>query len=395
MGHQAHLVSPGAIARCGARFESANHWQYTVSYASARSEEFDLLLDLFHEFAVPSYVGRSEACVYADTLDEIELADRLGFHGVWIVEHHFMRGYSHASKPELILAALARRTAQLRLGLGVVPLPYHHPVHVAERIATLDLLCNGRLEVGIGRGFSPNEYAAFGVRMADSRSLVDESLAILRHCASDEPFSFAGRHFALDRVDVVPRTVQRPHPPLWTAAVSPDTFEWAAERGLGVLAGPFKPWFMIAADIRRYRDAWSRPEPMRIGMTVGMLCLRDGPLARRLAAPAFRWFYDALLRVTAPVLEDLLPSYEQFHDLGRFRRLLRAGARPRLLDLAGLTVTGTPAECLARIRRYRDAGVTHLLCSIGAGALPTEIVRESLECIAADVLPALTAPAGA
>jgi alkanesulfonate monooxygenase SsuD/methylene tetrahydromethanopterin reductase-like flavin-dependent oxidoreductase (luciferase family) len=345
---------------------------------------------------VPSHVGRSEAATYADTIDEIELADRLGFHGVWIVEHHFMRGYSHSSKPELILAALARRTSRLRLGLGVVPLPYHHPVHVAERIATLDLLCGGRLEVGIGRGFSPDEYAAFGVQMADSRSLVDESLDILRGCAaSDGPVGFSGRHFSLAGLDIVPRAVQQPHPPLWTAAVSPDTFEWAAQQRLGVLAGPFKPWFMVAADIRRYLKAWSQPEPPRVGMTVGMLCLRDGERARRLAAPAFRWFYEALLDVTGPVLERLLPSYEQFHDLGRFRRLLRAGARPKLLELAGLTVTGTPAECIARIRRYRDAGVTHLLCSIGAGALPTEVVRESLECIATDVLPALAGPARA
>ena len=339
---------------------------------------------------MPAHAGRDEACVYADTLDEIELADRLGFHGVWIVEHHFMRGYSHSSKPELILAALARRTSRLRLGLGVVPLPYHHPVHVAERIATLDLLCGGRLDVGIGRGFSPGEYAAFGVRMADSRSLVDESLAILRDCAAREgPVDVSGRHFTLAGVDIVPRAVQRPYPPLWTAAVSPDTFQWAARQRLGVLAGPFKPWFMVAADIRRYLAGWSHPEAPRVGMTVGMLCLRDGARARRLAAPAFRWFYEALLNVTGPVLEQLLPSYEQFHDLGRFRRLLRAGARPKLLELAGLTVTGTPAECLARIRRYRDAGVTHLLCSIGAGALPTEIVRESLECIATEVLPAL------
>jgi alkanesulfonate monooxygenase SsuD/methylene tetrahydromethanopterin reductase-like flavin-dependent oxidoreductase (luciferase family) len=322
---------------------------------------------------------------------EIELADRLGFHGVWLVEHHFMPAYSHCSKPELFLAALSQRTSRLRLGFGVVPLPYHHPVHVAERIATLDVLCGGRVEVGIGRGFSPAEYAAFGVPMEESRTRVEESLSILRAAASGEPVTFAGRHFRLDGVAIVPRCVQRSHPPLWTAAVSPDTFDWAARAGLGVLTGPFKPWPMLAVDIRRYRAAWHHPDPPRIGMTVGMLCLRDGRRARSLAAPALRWFYGELLRVTAPVLENLFPSYEQFHDLGRFRRLLRFGARPRLLELAGLTVVGTPDECLARLERYADAGVTHLLCAVGAGALPTEVVRESLECIASDVLPALSA----
>jgi len=319
----------------------------------------------------------------------MELADRLGFHGAWIVEHHLTPGYSHASKPELVLAALAQRTSRLRLGLAVIPLPLHHPLHVAERIGTLDLLCGGRLEVGIGRGFSPAEYAIFGIDMADSRSIVEESLSILRAAAEDAPIVHHGGHFALDRVSIVPRPLQRPYPPLWTAAVSPDTFDWAAREGLGVLAGPFKPWFMVAHDLARYRAAWRGNEPMRIGMTVGMLCLRDGQRARALAAPALRWSYGELLRVTAPVLERLWPSYEHERNIGRFRRLLKLGARLPILELAGLAIVGSPAQCLQRMRQYREAGVTHLLCSIGAGALPTEIVRESLECIAAEVLPAL------
>jgi len=338
---------------------------------------------------VPPQLARGEAEVYADALAEIELADRLGFHGAWLVEHHLMPGYSHASKPELVLAALAQRTRRIRLGLGVIPLPYHHPLHVAERIATLDLLSAGRLEVGIGRGFSPGEYAAFGIDMAKSRAMVDESLAILRAASRAEPIAHRGEHFRLEQVRVVPRPVQRPYPPLWTAAVSPETYDWAAREGLGVLAGPFKPWFMVASDIRRYRDAWRHDAPPRIGMTVGMLCLRDGARARALAAPALRWSYGELLRVTTPVLERLWPSYEQLGDLGRLRKLLRLGTRLPILEIAGLAVVGTPAQCLARMQRYREAGVTHLLCSIGAGALPTQVVRESLECIASDVLPAL------
>jgi alkanesulfonate monooxygenase SsuD/methylene tetrahydromethanopterin reductase-like flavin-dependent oxidoreductase (luciferase family) len=351
-----------------------------------------LLVDLFYELSVPPHLGRGEADVYADALGEIELADRLGFHGVWIVEHHLMPGYSHASKPDLVLAALARRTRHLRLGLGVVPLPYHHPLHVAERIGTLDVLSGGRLEVGIGRGFSPAEYRAFGVDMADSRQRVEESLAILRASAANEVIDHHGPHFRLDRVRVVPRPLQAPYPPLWTAAVSPETFDWAARERLGVLAGPFKPWFMVADDIARYRGAWHGPEPMRIGMTVGMLCLRDGRRARALAAPALRWSYGELLRATTPVLERLWPSYEHERNIGRFRRLLKLGARLSVLELAGLAVVGSPDECVARIERYARAGVTHLLCSVGAGGVPTEVVRESLECIATDVLPRLARP---
>ncbi len=346
-------------------------------------------LDLFYELAVPPFLGRTEREVFEDALEELALADRLGFRGAWVVEHHFMRGYSHSSKPDLFLAAASQRTSRLRLGLGIIPLAYHHPVHVAERVATLDVLSGGRVDVGIGRGFSPLEYGTFGADMAQSRAHVEEAFAVLVKSFADGPLHHAGERFRYDGLDLVPRVVQRPHPPLWTAAVSPDSFDWAAAQGLGVLAGPFKPWFMTEQDIRRFRRAWTRPEAPRIGMTVGIVCLPDGARARALAAPAFRWFYEQLLRTTAPVLERLIPSYEHFRDLGRFRSLLRFGGHPKLLELAGMTVVGTPAECLARLARYRDAGVTHLLLAVGAGAIPSAAVRESLECIAAEVLPAL------
>jgi alkanesulfonate monooxygenase SsuD/methylene tetrahydromethanopterin reductase-like flavin-dependent oxidoreductase (luciferase family) len=344
--------------------------------------------DLFYELAMPPLLARDEPRMLEESLAEIAAADALGFNGAWLVEHHFMPGYSHSSKPELVLAACAARTRQLRLGLAIIPLPYHHPVHVAERVATLDLLSSGRLEVGVGRGFAPGEYAAFGVHMEDSRSLVAESLAILRASFGPGRVRHAGRHFRVDDLEIVPRPVQQPHPPLWTAAVSPESFDWAAREGLGVLVGPFKPWFMAEADVRRYREAWTHPEPPRIGMTVGMLCLPDGRRARALAAPALSWFYGELLRVTAPVLEQLYPSYEHYRELGRFRRLAKLGARPRFLAAAGMAIVGSPAECIDRIARFREAGVTHLLCAIGGGALPTEIVRESLECIASEVIPA-------
>lgn len=351
--------------------------------------------DLFYELAVPPFLGRTEREVFDDALAELALADRLGFRCAWVVEHHFMRGYSHSSKPDLFLAAASQRTQRLRLGLGIVPLAYHHPVHVAERVATLDVLSGGRVDVGIGRGFSPQEYETFGARMAESREHVEEAFEVLLKSFGDGPLTHAGRRFRFEGLDVLPRVVQRPHPPLWTAAVSPESFEWAAERRLGVLAGPFKPWFMTEQDIRRFRRAWTHPEPPRIGMTVGILCLRDGARARSLAARAFRWFYAELLRTTAPVLERLIPSYEHFRDLGRFRALARHGARPRLLELAGMTVAGTPAECAAKLARYRDAGVTHLLLAIGAGAVETAVVRESMTCLAEDVLPVLGADAPA
>ena len=125
--------------------------------------------DLFYEISMPPFLERTETQAYEATIQEITLADQLGFRCAWLVEHHFMRHYSHCSKPDLMLAALSQRTRNIRLGLGVVPMPLHHPVHIAERIATLDILSKGRVEVGIGRGFSPQEFQVFGKQMGDSR----------------------------------------------------------------------------------------------------------------------------------------------------------------------------------------------------------------------------------
>ncbi len=344
--------------------------------------------DLFYELSCPPHLPRGEAEVYRDALAEIELADALGYGCAWLVEHHFMPGYSHSSQPGLVLAAAAARTRRIRLGHAIIPLPLHHPVHVAEQVATLDVLSGGRLEVGVGRGFSPQEYAAFGAEMASSRAQVEQALALLRRSFAGEPVNFAGPGVRLEEASVVPRVVQRPHPPLWTAAVSPETFDWAARQSLGVLAGPFKPWFMVRHDIERYRRAWPGPGPARVGMTIGILCLEDGRRARALAEGAFAWFYGELYRATLPVLEKLYPSYEQLHELGRFRALLRLGITLGLLDTFGMAVVGTPEECVRKLGKYRAAGVTNLLLAVGAGAVDTAVVRESLELIAARVVPA-------
>ena len=349
--------------------------------------------DLFHELALPAHDARSETALYADALTEIALADELGYGCAWLVEHHFMRAYSHVSKPEILLGAAAARSSRIRLGHAIIPLPLHHPVHVAERVATLDALSGGRLEIGIGRGFSPREYETFGGNMADSRALVDEGLAVLRASFRPGPLNHRGRHYTLADIDIVPRAVQQPHPPLWTAAVSPETWDWAAAEQLGVLAGPFKPWFMVEQDLRRYLRAWTHAAAPRAGMTLGVLCLADGNRAQVLAREAFRWFYGELYKTTLPVLEKLYPGYEHLHELGRFRSLMKLGVNLGLTDFAGLTVVGTPEECVARLRKYQVAGITHILCAFGAGAIDSATVRESMTLFAREVMPAFAAAA--
>jgi alkanesulfonate monooxygenase SsuD/methylene tetrahydromethanopterin reductase-like flavin-dependent oxidoreductase (luciferase family) len=346
--------------------------------------------DLFFEAALPPWLAPSlsESALYAEIIGQIELAERLGYGCAWLTEHHFLRGYSHLSKPELLLAAAAARTQRIRLGHAIIPLPLHHPVHVAERVATLDALSGGRLEVGIGRGFSPRECAVFGADMGESRAATEECLHILRQSFARAPVTHHGARHRLDALDIVPHVVQTPHPPLWTAAVSPETFTWAAARELGVVAGPFKPWFMVKRDIARYRAAWRGAQAPRAGMTIGVLCLADGERARRIAKEAFTWFYRELFKVVLPVLEQQYAGYESLHELGRFRALIQLGVDFNLADTFGMAVAGNPGDVRAALAKYADAGVTHLLCAFGAGATEPAVTRESMELFAREVMPA-------
>ena len=348
--------------------------------------------DLFYELAVPDFTRRNEHQIFRDTLEELAIAETCGFRTAWFVEHHFMREYSHSSAPDLLLAAASQRTQTLRLGHAVVLLPYHHPLQVAERLATLDVLSGGRVEFGFGRGFSPCEYAAFGVDMEQSRERVEEALAIIRQTFNGQPVNFSGRHFRLENVEVLPRVMQKPHPPLWMAAVSPETFELAARLGVGVLVGPFKPWFMVQSDIRRYRTAWQKYQgdtgsKPRVGMTAGVLCLEDGQRARDIAKTYFIWFYRQLFKQTAPVLEQLHAGYEYYRKMGTLRFLAEKTLSLAALETLGMVVAGDPAHCRQKLESYRDAGVDHLLCAVSTGGTPSDIARESLRALAHHVIP--------
>lgn len=358
--------------------------------------------DLFYELSTPSFGGRDESQVFAETLEELAWAEQCGFETAWFVEHHFMREYSHSSAPSLFLAAASQRTSKLRLGHGIVPLPYHHPVQVAEQLATLDILCQGRLEFGFGRGFSPLEYQTFGAAMSESRSRTEESLAILRQFFSRQPIHFHGQHYQLDGLDIVPHPVQHPHPPLWTAAVSPDSFTMAAQQGIGVLAGPFKPWFMIKEDIKRYRKAWREHhgdgpalpgQNPRVGMTLGIFCLEDHKQARDLARPALLWFYNELLKQTRPVLENLYQSYEYYRRIGHLSPLFAPAANLRILETMGLVIAGDPTHCRRKLQALHKAGVDHVLCAFGAGVLDSAITRQSMQVFAEQVAPHFAEPA--
>ena len=189
---------------------------------------------LFYQLACSA--DQSPVQRYRDTLEQAVYAEALGFESIWPGEWHFVPGFSILPSPLLLLAAVAERTKSLRLGIAVIPLPLYHPVRLAEEIATLDILSNGRVEFGIGRGLDDKQLIGFGIPQAETHERLREGLEIVRKAWTEARFSYRGRFFNIEDLSVVPKPVQQPHPPIRVAANSPGTFELMGRLGYPIFA---------------------------------------------------------------------------------------------------------------------------------------------------------------
>src|SRR5579864_5250103 len=198
---------------------------------------------LFYEHQLPRpHAPDAEERLLNDALEQVELADKLGFHAVWEVEHHFLEEYSHSSAPEVFLAAASQRTKTVRLGHGIVQLPpgYNHPARVAERIATLDLISGGRVEFGTGESSSQMELGGFLIDRNLKHAQWEEALDAVTRMMVEQPFAgYQGRFISMPRRNVVPKPKQKPHPPLWVACSRRETIRTAARKGIGALSFSF------------------------------------------------------------------------------------------------------------------------------------------------------------
>ncbi|BFO16868.1 hypothetical protein SHKM778_32560 [Streptomyces sp. KM77-8] len=197
---------------------------------------------IYHHQLPRPWQQDSEERLFNEALEQIELADRLGLDYAWATEHHFLEEYSHSGAPEVFLGAAAARTRDIRLAHGIVQLPsaVNHPVRVAERLATLDLISGGRVDFGSGAGSSQMELAAFGVERATKKEEWAESLEVVTRLLSEAPFTgHKGRFTELPPRNLLPKPKQTPHPPLWMACSARTTIEDAARAGLGALSFSF------------------------------------------------------------------------------------------------------------------------------------------------------------
>jgi alkanesulfonate monooxygenase SsuD/methylene tetrahydromethanopterin reductase-like flavin-dependent oxidoreductase (luciferase family) len=366
---------------------------------------------LFYEHQLPR-VGDEldEGRLLADALEQVELADRVGFDYVWEVEHHFLEEYSHSSAPEVFLAAASQRTSRIRLGHGIVQIPpaVNHPARVAERVATLDLVSGGRVEFGTGEGSSQMELGAFGVDREHKRAQWEESLDAITRMFVEDPFAgYEGRWVSMPPRNLVPKPKQRPHPPLWVACSRRDTILMAAERGLGALSFSFvepeaaKEWVdsyyeLIASD--RCVPAGFAVNP-NVAVVLPMMCHRDEATAIERGIDGAHFFGFSLAYYYAfgehrPGRSNVWQEFQERRtEVGFAREIVTPDDAPlgvRLLQegLGSLRgAIGTPDQVADLIQRYEAAGVDQVIFVLQAGANRHEHICESIEMFAADVLP--------
>ncbi|MEA2678573.1 MAG: hypothetical protein QOK03_295 [Candidatus Binataceae bacterium] len=351
-------------------------------------------------FQLPCSPDQSPVQRYRDTLDQAAHAETLGFDSVWPVEQHFNPDLSIMPAPLLMLAALAERTRTLRLGIAIILLPLSHPLRVAEEIATLDVISNGRVEFGIGRGAVPNHFRAFGVPIAENRDRFVEGLEVIRQAWTSDRVSFHGRFFDIERVAVVPKPVQQPHPPIGVAVNSEETLAMTGRMGLPIyVASQVNPFHRIKRFLPIYHDArQAAGHPAATANDITILTpLYVGESAaqvRREVEPSIRHFLSTVTSLygasgTAPP------------GLARPRSDAAANLKETLERLARMTyeqvcermaVFDTPEACVERLQGFRkDFGMGRVICWFNPGGqVPHAQVMRSMEMFAVKVMPHFT-----
>jgi probable F420-dependent oxidoreductase len=312
------------------------------------------------------------------TIQDCERAEALGFDSVWLGEHH-----NHPllyPTPLIGLAAIASRTRRLRLGTGVLLLPLYHPLAVAEEGAMVDMISGGRLIVGLGAGYAPEEFSAFGIPIKERGRRLEESAALLHRLWTEEHVSHEGRYYRLRDVTLGPRPVQQPRPPIWFAGWVEPAIRRAARLGDAWLGGPSARLDELAECVRIFREAWqeaarARPNP-------------DMALMR------YVFVADSLEQAYATVGDAILRIFETTYFRWPHPVVKRP---PGTLTIQGLAkdrfILGSPAQCIEQIERFRqDLGLTHLICRLSFPGVPREASLASVDRFTQAVVPALRVP---
>ena len=354
---------------------------------------------LIYDLQIPKpWEDGAERRIYHEALEQIELADQLGFDYAWEVEHHFLVEYSHSSAPEVFLAAASQRTSNIRLGHGVVllPYPFNHPIRVAERAAALDILSNGRLDLGTGRAITEEELGGFGIDPADSRPMWEEAIQMIPKMWTQETFSWEGHYFVVPPRTVIPKPLQKPHPPLWMACTQPESFRIAGEKGLGALSFGFIAPGILEASLIIYRQAIQNAHPVgeainnQFAAATMAVCAPSEDEATELGRPAAEFYGQSLATLFVPWAKkaDAPASYRHYVQTAKLvEQTLQAPPSFQQMRESNIFCIGTPEQCQRVVESYAEAGVDQLIFLVQTGRIPHDKVIQTIRLLAEEVIP--------
>jgi alkanesulfonate monooxygenase SsuD/methylene tetrahydromethanopterin reductase-like flavin-dependent oxidoreductase (luciferase family) len=339
----------------------------------------------FHLFQKPP--GWSDQDVFDAELAQITTAEELGFDGVWLAEHHF-QWYGIATDLMVLAGWVAARTSRIRIGTAIVTLPFHNPVRLAEQAATVDLISGGRLDFGVGRGYQAAEYAGFGVSMDESKERFAECVEVLLKAWTEETFSFDGRFTKVEDVTVLPKPVQKPHPPVYVASwMTPETVRYAAEHGFPIMAPAGLASDQIKTNYQLYRDTLASLGKSAAGLDLPALVhiyVDDNDRRAWEVGTEHSMRYGAsLVTLGSPVQKGggLSREYEAYREFGEAGRVVKENRQELMLF-------GNPDTVAKRIEWMRnELGVNYIMCWMNMGGLPQAKVLRSMELFAEEVMP--------
>ena len=343
---------------------------------------------IFYEHQLPRpWPDDGEYNLLQNSLTQIELADRLGYDYAWMVEHHFLEEYSHASSPETFLGAASQRTHNIRLGFGIVQLTTNQPHRVAEKVSTLDLLSGGRVEFGMGEGAGPAELHPFGTRVRDKRERWEEGVKATIPMFTKEDWEFHGEYYDFPARSVLPKPFQKPHPPLWVACSNIQTITLAGQWGMGALGFTFISPDAAKAWVHHYYDnllnhrqlLTDYPINPNIAMVSGFMCADTDQEAIEKAAGwtffIFALSYYGREGIDAPGKGDLWKLYQDWRGSEKAQAALKAG------------LIGSPATIRDKLRQFEAAHVDQVILLNQAGKTSHQDICDSLKLFAEAVMP--------
>jgi alkanesulfonate monooxygenase SsuD/methylene tetrahydromethanopterin reductase-like flavin-dependent oxidoreductase (luciferase family) len=343
---------------------------------------------IFYEHQLPRpWTDNSEYQLMQDSLSQIELADQLGYDYAWEVEHHFLEEYSHSASPEVFLGAASQRTKNIRLGYGVIQLTTNQPHRVAEKVATLDLVSGGRVEFGMGEGAGPAELHPFGIQVRSKRDRWEEAVKAIVPMFTKTDWAFDGEYHKFPARNVVPKPLQKPHPPLWVACSNIATIGQAGAWGMGALGFTFVSPDAAQAWVHKYYNnllhnqqrLTEYPANPNIAMVSGFMCAETDEEAYEKAS-GWTFFIFALSHygregIDAPGTGNLWEKFQEWRHTEKAKRAFDGA------------LIGSPETIKRKLRTFQDAHVDQVILLNQAGKTSHEDICSSLKMFAEEVMP--------